>query len=167
MNYTYKQIWLINFPVMMSILMEQLINITDAVFLGHVGEVELGASAIAGIYYLAVYMLGFGFSIGLQVMIARRNGEQNYQDNRKNFLSGVILFIGISRLALLADSCRFSLSIEAINFLTGDLSGSSPLFRLAQLRAVVLISFSGYPFFLRWNNAHKSLAVVRCYCDND
>ena len=56
--------------------MEQLINITDAVFLGHVGEVELGASAIAGIYYLAVYMLGFGFSIGLQVMIARRNGEQ-------------------------------------------------------------------------------------------
>ena len=59
--------------------MEQLINITDAVFLGHVGEVELGASAIAGIYYLAVYMLGFGFSIGLQVMIARRNGELNYK----------------------------------------------------------------------------------------
>ena len=63
MNYTYKQIWLINFPVMMSILMEQLINITDAIFLGHVGEVELGASALAGIYYLAVYMLSFGFSI--------------------------------------------------------------------------------------------------------
>ena len=80
MNYTYKQIWLINFPVMMSILMEQLINITDAIFLGHVGEVELGASALAGIYYLAVYMLGFGFSIGLQVMIARRNGEQHYKE---------------------------------------------------------------------------------------
>ena len=46
MKYTYKQIWLINFPVMMSILMEQLINITDAVFLGHVGEIELGASAL-------------------------------------------------------------------------------------------------------------------------
>ena len=54
MNYTYKQIWLINFPVMMSILMEQLINITDAIFLGHVGEVELGASALASVYYLAI-----------------------------------------------------------------------------------------------------------------
>ena len=32
MNYTYRQIWLINYPVMLSILMEQLINITDAVF---------------------------------------------------------------------------------------------------------------------------------------
>ena len=30
MNYTYKKIWLIAFPVMMSILIEQLINITDA-----------------------------------------------------------------------------------------------------------------------------------------
>ena len=39
MNYTYKKIWLIAFPVMMSILIEQLINITDALFLGHVGDV--------------------------------------------------------------------------------------------------------------------------------
>ena len=49
-------------------------------YLGHVGEIELGASAIAGIYYLAIYMLGFGFSIGLQVMVARRNGEQDYKE---------------------------------------------------------------------------------------
>lgn len=68
MNYTYKNIWLINFPVMMSILIEQLINITDAIFLGHVGEIELGASALAGIWYLAIYMLGFGFSIEKSVI---------------------------------------------------------------------------------------------------
>ena len=96
MNYTYKQIWLINFPVMMSILMEQLINITDAIFLGHVGEVELGASAIAGIYYLAVYMLGFGFSIGLQVMVARRNGEQNYKETGKTFFQGIFFLLGLA-----------------------------------------------------------------------
>lgn len=96
MNYTYKQIWLINFPVMMSILMEQLINITDAVFLGHVGEIELGASAIAGIYYLAIYMLGFGFSIGLQVMIARKNGEQDYQETGKIFFQGLFFLMGLA-----------------------------------------------------------------------
>lgn len=64
----------------MSILIEQLINITDAIFLGHVGEIELGASALAGIWYLAIYMLGFGFSLGLQVVIARRNGERHYSE---------------------------------------------------------------------------------------
>ena len=71
--------------------MEQLINITDAIFLGHVGEVELGASALASVYYLAIYMLGFGFSLGLQVMIARRNGEGKIQRNGKNLFPRSIL----------------------------------------------------------------------------
>lgn len=96
MNYTYKTIWLINFPVMMSILIEQLINITDAVFLGHVGEVELGASALAGIWYLALYMLGFGFSLGLQVVIARRNGEQRYAETGKTFFQGLLFLSGLA-----------------------------------------------------------------------
>lgn len=81
--------------------MEQLINITDAVFLGHVGEVELGASAIAGIYYLAVYMLGFGFSIGLQVMIARRNGECDYGKAGKIFFQGFFFLSGLAILLCL------------------------------------------------------------------
>ncbi len=75
MKYTYKQIWLINLPVTVGLLMEQLINLTDAIFLGRVGAVELGASAIATMYYTAIYILGFGFSLGAQVVIARRNGE--------------------------------------------------------------------------------------------
>ena len=89
MNFTSKQIWLINYPVMMSVLVEQLINITDAIFLGHVGETELGASAIAGMYYLSLYILGFGFSLGLQVMIARRNGEQRPAETGKVFFQGL------------------------------------------------------------------------------
>lgn len=96
MNYTYKQIWLINFPVMMSILMEQLINITDALFLGHVGETELGASAIAGIYYLAIYMPGFGFSIGLQILVARRNGEQEYRQTGRTFFQGLFFLSALA-----------------------------------------------------------------------
>ncbi|OKZ20354.1 MAG: MATE family efflux transporter [Butyricimonas synergistica] len=89
MNFTSKQIWLINYPVMMSVLVEQLINITDAIFLGHIGETELGASAIAGMYYLSLYILGFGFSLGLQVMIARRNGERRPAETGKVFFQGL------------------------------------------------------------------------------
>ena len=78
---------------MMGLLMEQLINITDAIFLGHVGKIELGASALAGIYYMAVYMLGFGFSLGVQVMIARRNGERKYNETGPTFLQGLFFLI--------------------------------------------------------------------------
>lgn len=69
MNYTYKQIWLINLPIMVSLLMEQLINLTDSIFLGHVSQIDLGASALATMYYTAIYMLGFGFSLGLKLLL--------------------------------------------------------------------------------------------------
>lgn len=90
MNYTYKQIWLINLPIMVSLLMEQLINLTDSIFLGHVSQIDLGASALATMYYTAIYMLGFGFSLGVQVLIARRNGEKRYKDIGKVFYQGLI-----------------------------------------------------------------------------
>ena len=90
MNYTYKKIWLINLPVMVSLFMEQLINLTDSIFLGHVSQVDLGASALAAMYYTALYMLGFGFSLGVQVVIARRNGEGRQEEVGKVFCQGLI-----------------------------------------------------------------------------
>lgn len=160
MNYTYKQIWLINLPVMMSVLMEQLINITDAVFLGHVGEVELGASALAGIYYLATYMLGFGFSIGLQVMIARRNGEQDYAETGRTFFQG-LFFFRTSTLFMFVDTGPFPLPLETINYLTGNLSGCNGLSGLAQFRTFIFISLSGTPGFLCGNNKDQVLILGR------
>lgn len=68
----------ITFPVLVCLLMEQLIGLTDTAYLGRVGEAELGASALAGIFYLMIFMLGFGFSIGAQILIARRNGAKEY-----------------------------------------------------------------------------------------
>ena len=76
-KYTYKQIWLIAYPILISLLMEQMIGMTDTAFLGRVGEVELGASAIAGVFYMVIFMVAFGFSIGAQILIARRNGERH------------------------------------------------------------------------------------------
>ena len=72
MRFTNRQILKITFPVLLSLMMEQLIGLTDTIYLGHVGEVELGASAIAGIFYLTIFMVGFGFSIGAQVLLGYR-----------------------------------------------------------------------------------------------
>ncbi|MBR0286220.1 MAG: MATE family efflux transporter [Bacteroidales bacterium] len=74
-TYSFKSIWRITFPILVALVMEELLGMTDTAFLGRVGEVELGASAIAGVYFTVLYMLGFGFSIGVQIIIGRRNGE--------------------------------------------------------------------------------------------
>ena len=94
--YSNKDIWKIAYPCLISLVMEQLIGMTDTAFLGRVGEVELGASAIAGVYYLAIFMVGFGFSIGAQIIIARRNGERNYKDIGNVFYHGIYFLFALA-----------------------------------------------------------------------
>jgi len=65
-------------PVMLSLLAQNIVGVTDTAFLGRVGEVELGASAIGGVFYLILYMIGFGFTTGVQILIARRYGEKSH-----------------------------------------------------------------------------------------
>lgn len=93
MQFTNKQIWQITYPVLISLLMEHMIGLTDTAYLGRVGEVELGASALAGVYYLVIYMLGFGFSVGAQVLIARRNGAHDYTRIGPVFMQGTLFLL--------------------------------------------------------------------------
>lgn len=97
-KYSYKQIWLIAYPILISLVMEQLIGMTDTAFLGRVGEIELGASAIASVYYLAIFMLAFGFSIGAQILIARRNGEKKYKEIGPIFYQGVYFLLVVAAI---------------------------------------------------------------------
>lgn len=90
MRFTKQQILHIAGPILISLLMEHLIGMTDTAFLGRVGEIELGASALAGVYYLAIFMLGFGFSTGVQILIGRRNGAGNYSAIGPIFNQGLI-----------------------------------------------------------------------------
>ena len=78
--YNNKQIWSISYPILLGLLAQNIINVTDTAFLGHVSEVALGAAAMGGLFYVCIYTIAFGFSVGSQIVIARRNGEQQYQD---------------------------------------------------------------------------------------
>ena len=92
-KFSYKEIWIISYPILLSLIMEQLIGMTDTAFLGRVGEVELGASALAGVYYMAIYMIAFGFSLGAQIIIGRRNGERQYDKIGPVFYQGTYFLL--------------------------------------------------------------------------
>ena len=77
---SYKRIWLIAYPIILGSVAQNLINSTDTAFLGRVGEVALGAGALGGIFYLAVFMLGLGFGMGEQIIVARRYGEKRLKE---------------------------------------------------------------------------------------
>ncbi len=95
MNST-KNILSISYPIILTLVAQNVINVTDTAFLGRVSEVALGASAIAGVFYFAVYMVGFGFSQGVQILIGRRNGEENYSHIGPIFNNGLIFNLLLS-----------------------------------------------------------------------
>ena len=97
--YTNKQIWSVSYPILLSLLAQNVINVTDTAFLGHVSEVALGASAMGGLFYICVFTIAFGFSTGSQIVIARRNGEGRYTDVGPVMIQGV-MFLFVMALLL-------------------------------------------------------------------
>lgn len=91
--YTNKHILKISAPIFLSLLAQNVIQVVDTAFLGRVGEVELGASALAGVIYIAVYTLAFGFSMGSQILIGRRNGEKHFTKIGDIVIQGIIFLI--------------------------------------------------------------------------
>lgn len=91
--YSNKHIFKISAPILLSLLAQNIIQVIDTAFLGRVGEVELGASALAGVIYIALYTLGFGFSMGAQILIGRRNGEKNYDKIGDIVIQGAVFLL--------------------------------------------------------------------------
>jgi putative MATE family efflux protein len=96
-----RTIWDIAWPIMLSLAAQNVVNVTDTAFLGHLGEIELGASAIGGLLYVTLYMVGFGFTIGVQILMARRHGEGNYPAIGRIF-DNSFYFLGITSLMITA-----------------------------------------------------------------
>lgn len=78
-TYSIKNILNISYPLMLAMLIQVLVGMTDVAFLGRVGEIELGASALGGVIYLFVFMIEQSFAVSAQIIMARRNGEKNHK----------------------------------------------------------------------------------------
>lgn len=148
-RYTNRNILKITLPVLVSLLMEQLVGLTDTIYLGHYGDgrTELAASALAGVFYLVVFMLGFGFSVGAQVLIARRNGEGRLHEIGPVFMQGSLFLLLLAALLFALSRLRaeglFSLLVEqqavrraAVDYLDWRVWGFFFSFAAAMFRAL-------------------------------
>ncbi len=102
---SYRNIWQVSYPLILSGVAFTVINVTDAAFLGRVSDVALGAVGLGGIYYLIFLMAAVGLGIGAQIIMARLDGEGRQQDIGEVFdhllylmLAMVLLLWGIHAL---------------------------------------------------------------------
>ena len=93
-----KEIWRIAVPIMIGNLAQTLIVAIDTAFLGHLdNDVALSSSMMAGMYYFVFTTMAMGLAIGIQIIIARRFGEQQYNKIGSIFQHGAasILIFGL------------------------------------------------------------------------
>ncbi|WP_276502263.1 MATE family efflux transporter [Terrimonas pollutisoli] len=84
-----KQILKIALPIAIAMLVPQVNFVANTVFLSGLGETELGAAGITGVYYLVFALVGNGLNSGLQALIARRAGENRPHEIGKMFSQSI------------------------------------------------------------------------------
>lgn len=86
-----RQILKIALPITLALLVPQINFVANTVFLGQLGESELGTAGITGVYYLVFALVGNGLNSGLQALIARRAGENRPLEIGKMFAQSIWL----------------------------------------------------------------------------
>jgi len=97
-NITYREIIRLSTPLMISSLFNNLISLIGVAFMGRVGETELAASGVAALIYITLTMIPYGLSVGFQIIIARRAGENNPESIGRIFNANLIFLMGVAFL---------------------------------------------------------------------
>ncbi|MBK7964504.1 MAG: MATE family efflux transporter [Bacteroidetes bacterium] len=95
---TYSEIWRIAWPIILSSLASTVINFTDVAFVSRLGEKELAASALGGVFYFLLIMIAVAIGIGSQILIARKAGEGQNKLIGNLFDHSLILLLSFSLL---------------------------------------------------------------------
>jgi len=77
---------------------QNIIALSDSIFLYHLSEADFAAIGFVGVFYLIITAIGYGFSRGGQILVARRVGERDYTSATGNFYSMLYMEIGLAIL---------------------------------------------------------------------
>ena len=78
-------------PITAALIIPNLNFITNNIFLGALGERELGNAGTTGVFYLIMMVSGSGLSNALQAMISRKAGEGNTKMISILFSQGILM----------------------------------------------------------------------------
>ncbi len=88
---SYRALWAISLPVILAEVSEAVIEVVDTVFLAHYGMVELAAIGLADAIYAVAMFATLGLVDGIQIVIARREGQGRPREVGKTFNQGFYL----------------------------------------------------------------------------
>ena len=82
---SYGDIWKVSLPIIVGSAAQNVVAMTDSVFLYYTSEDDFAAIGFVATFYIIVAAIGFGFSRGGQILVARRAGQSQPAEVGKVF----------------------------------------------------------------------------------
>lgn len=98
---SYRQILSISLPIMLGSAAQNVVALSDSIFLYHLSEQDFASIGFVGVFYLVIAAIGYGFSKGGQIMIARRMGEDREDQVGRTFYSMIYFELGLALVMFL------------------------------------------------------------------
>ncbi|MDQ3142378.1 MAG: MATE family efflux transporter [Bacteroidota bacterium] len=160
-------------PIMLGSAGQNIIALTDSLFLYRYDEQDFAAVGFVSVFYLVISAIAYGFSKGGQILIARKFGERSFDFVKKyfyaivffEFIIGLIVFFilkffGPQILSVFVDSER--IMEKAVQFLNYRIYGI--IFSYLGLALVSLYMGISRPTFILIDTIFLGLAnLILCY----
>lgn len=102
---TYRTILSVAFPLIISGFSTALLQLTDTIFLSNLDEKTMAACGNASLFYFFLVHSITGFSNGIQIIMARKNGEKDFHSCSEYFMHGLYVLLPLSWVLVLF--CHF------------------------------------------------------------
>jgi putative MATE family efflux protein len=169
---SYRQILTIAAPIMIGSAAQNIITLTDRVFLFYLSVDDFNSIGFVSVFYLIVAALGFGFSRGGQILIARRAGAGEDEAAGRTFHSVFIFefFLALLLFLFMSFGCYYFFSlivdsevvfIKSLEYL--DTRKWGVFFSYTGVALVALYTGIARPYFLIFDTI--LLAVVNVFLD--
>ncbi|MFT6131160.1 MAG: Na+-driven multidrug efflux pump, partial [Neolewinella sp.] len=98
---SYRDIWKVSLPIIIGSAAQNIVAMTDSVFLYYTDEEDFAAIGFVAAFYIIVAAIGFGFSRGGQILMARRAGQGKPDEVGRVFYSTVYFELALAVIMFL------------------------------------------------------------------
>ena len=95
---SYRDIWRVSIPIIIGSAAQNVVAMTDSVFLYYTSEDDFAAIVFVAAFYIIVAAIGFGFSRGGQILMARKLGEKDPRGVGRVFHNTLIFELALAAL---------------------------------------------------------------------
>lgn len=155
---SFREIVKLSLPIMIGSTVQQIIALSDSVFLYHLSEVDFAAIGFVSVFYLIISAIGFGFSKGGQIMIARRVGEEKAEEVGRTFHAMLYfeLFLALLLFLFMVFGSYYFFSL----FANSDVIFQKSLEYLNYRQWGVFFSFSGLAIIALYTGIARTNFIV-------